>query len=65
MPKLFKVFAGKKTGAGSTDSEGFSSNGSFYNYLAKSKNDAIRQFRREHKGYEIYRVLTPMKTRTH
>ena len=62
--KVFKIFAGSKTGAGSTDSQGFSSNGSFYNYLATTRIGAINQFRKEYKGHKIYRVLSPHKTKT-
>jgi len=53
---FFTIFAGKKTGPGSKDKQGFSSNGEFFRYMATSENDAIKQFRSRHKGYNIYNV---------
>lgn len=51
---LYSVFAGRKTGPGSRDKQGFSHNGEFFSYLATSAKDAERQFRVKHKGYNIY-----------
>ena len=55
--KVFRIFAGKKTGQGSIDKEGFSSNGEFMHYLAPTKKDAIKKFNKENRGYVIYDIL--------
>lgn len=59
--KPYKIFAGKKTGRGSMDAQGFSSNGEFYTYLATDVKHAEKQFKKENKGYRIYDILGPRR----
>lgn len=62
--QIYKIFAGKKTGLGSRDAQGFSTNGQFYGYYETTKDAAIKAFKKDHHNYTIYNILTPRRIKT-